>query len=139
MCYDTFHRVHNSKSQAYLALTEQQQSEPVDKEQSRITSGRIGQTQVALKMRLVKTLVWTVLYYGAEAWALKMRDEQKITSTEMWLWRRMKRIRWMQKRNDNSILQEIDIKASCLDTLANVNYHTLDTFAESMAARLLKL
>ena len=36
MCYDTFHRVHNSKSQAYLALTEQQQSEPVDKEQSRI-------------------------------------------------------------------------------------------------------
>ena len=37
MCYDTFHSVHNSKSQAYLALTAQQQLEPVDKEQSRIT------------------------------------------------------------------------------------------------------
>ena len=33
---------------------------------------------VALKMRLVKTLVWTVLSYGAEAWTLKVRDERKI-------------------------------------------------------------
>ena len=29
---------------------------------------------VALKMRLVKTLEWTVLSYGAEAWTLKARD-----------------------------------------------------------------
>ena len=50
---------------------------------------------VALKMRLVKTLVWTVLSYGAEAWTLKARDERKITSMEMWLWRRMLRISWM--------------------------------------------
>ena len=51
---------------------------------------------VALKMRLVKTLVWTVLSYGAEAWTLKMQDERNITSMGMWLWRRMKRI-WMEK------------------------------------------
>ena len=38
---------------------------------------------VALTMRLVKTLVWMVLSYGAEAWTLKMRDERKITSTEI--------------------------------------------------------
>ena len=41
MCNDAFHSVHNSnssKSQAYLALTEQEQSEPVDKEQSRIVT-----------------------------------------------------------------------------------------------------
>ena len=47
---------------------------------------------VALKIRLVKALVWTVLSYGAEAWTLKVRDERKITSMEMWLWSRMKRI-----------------------------------------------
>ena len=41
---------------------------------------------VALAMRLVKTLVWTVLSYGAEACTLKMRDERKITSTKM-CWR----------------------------------------------------
>ena len=51
---------------------------------------------VALKMRLVKTLIWTVLCYGAEVWTLKVRDERKITSMEMWLWRRMMRISWME-------------------------------------------
>ena len=69
---------------------------------------------VALKMRLVKTLVWTVLSYGAEAWTLKARDERKITSMEMWLWRRMLRISWMEKRTDNSILQELEIKRELL-------------------------
>ena len=62
-------------------------------------------------MRLVKTLVWTVLSYGAEAWTLQVRDERKITSMEMWLCRRMKRISWMEKRTDiYSILQELDMK-----------------------------
>ena len=65
-------------------------------------------------MRLVKTLVWTVLSYGAEAWTLKVRDERKITSMEMWLWRRMLRISWMEKRTDNSILQELEIKRELL-------------------------
>ena len=67
-------------------------------------------TPVALKMRLVKTLVWTVLSYGAEAWTLKLRDERKITSMQMWLWR----ISWMEKRTDNSILQELEIKRELL-------------------------
>ena len=33
-----------------------------------------------------------------------------LRSMEMWLWRRMLRIRWMEKRTDNSILQELEIK-----------------------------
>ena len=66
---------------------------------------------VALKMRLVKTLV---LSYGAEAWTPKVRDERKITSMEMWLWRRMLRISWIEKRTDNSIIQELEIKRELL-------------------------
>ena len=49
----------------------------------------------------VKTLVWTVLSYGAEAWTLKMRDEPKLTYQR-------KRAGWME-RTDDSILQELDI------------------------------
>ena len=59
------------------------------------TLWKVRSIPVALKMRLVKTLVWTVLSYGAEAWTVKVRDEGKITSMEMWLWRRMLRNRWM--------------------------------------------
>ena len=69
---------------------------------------------VALKMRLVTTLVWTALSYGAAAWTLEIRDEREITLMETWLWRRMKRISWMEKRTDDSILQELDIKHKLL-------------------------
>ena len=33
---------------------------------------------------------------------------------EMWLWRRMLRISWMEKRTDNSIIQELEIKRELL-------------------------
>ena len=69
---------------------------------------------VALKTRLVKTLVWMVLSYGAEAWTLKVRYEHKITSMEMWLWRRMMRISWTGKRTENSILHKLYIKRELL-------------------------
>ena len=69
---------------------------------------------VALKMRLVKTLVWTVLSYEAEAWTRKVQDERIIMSMEMWIWQRMMCISWMEKRTDNSILQELDIKRELL-------------------------
>ena len=45
---------------------------------------------------------------------LKVRDERKITLMEMWLWRRMMRISWMEKITDNSILQELDIERELL-------------------------
>ena len=51
-----------------------------------------------------------MLSYGAEALTLKMDDEQKIESIEMCLRHRMKRICWMEKITDDSILQEFDIK-----------------------------
>ena len=66
---------------------------------------------------------------------MKVRDERKITSMEMWLWPIMIRISWMEKRTDNSILQELDIKRELLGHVANANCHTLDTFAEITAAR----
>ena len=45
--------------------------------------GLVHPSFFALALRLVKTLVWTELSYGAETRTLKMRDERKITSTEM--------------------------------------------------------
>ena len=51
-----------------------------------------------------------------------MRDERKITSMEMWLWRRMLCISWMEKRTDNSILQELEIKRELLGHVRKLSY-----------------
>ena len=58
-----------------------------------------------LKMKLVCSLVWTVLTYGAEGWTLKKADEKRIESAEMslWIYRRMLRVIWTEHRTDESI------------------------------------
>ena len=60
-----------------------------------------------LKMKLVRSLVWTVLT-GAEGWTRKKADEKRIESAEMWIYRRMLRVSWTEHRTDESILLELN-------------------------------
>ena len=55
-------------------------------------------------MKLVRSLVWTVLSYGAESWTLKKADEKRIESAEMWIYRRLLWVSWTEHRTDESIL-----------------------------------
>ena len=60
-----------------------------------------------LKMKLVRSLMWTVLTYGAECWTLMKADEKRIESAELWIYRRMLRVSWTEHRTDQSILTEL--------------------------------
>ena len=60
-----------------------------------------------LEMKLVRSLVWTVLTYGAEGWTLTKADEKRIQSAELWIYRRMLRVSWTEHRTDDSILTEL--------------------------------
>ena len=59
-------------------------------------------------MKLVRSLVWTVLTYGTEGWTLKKADKKRIESAEMWIYRRMLRVSWTEHRTDESILLELN-------------------------------
>ena len=41
------------------------------------------------KMRVIASLVFPVVMYGSECWTVKKADRQKLSSFEMWCWRRM--------------------------------------------------
>ena len=60
-----------------------------------------------LKMKLVRSLVWTVLTYGAEGWTLTTADEKRIHSAELWIYRRILRVTWTAHKTDESILIEL--------------------------------
>lgn len=62
---------------------------------------------VKLKIKLVKTLVWPILSYGAEGWTLKTSDEKYIEAAEMWFWRRMLRISYRDHRTNASIFKQL--------------------------------
>ncbi|GFR92660.1 endonuclease-reverse transcriptase [Elysia marginata] len=53
---------------------------------------------IELKLKLLKCLIWPVMMYGCEAWSQKIDDDKRIEAAEMWLYRRILRVKWTDKR-----------------------------------------
>ena len=59
------------------------------------------------KVRLVKAMVFPVVMYGCESWAVKKAEHRRINAFELWCWRRLLRVPWTARRSNQSILKEI--------------------------------
>ena len=46
------------------------------------------------KIRLVKAMVFPVVIYGYESWAIKTAEFRRIDAFELWCWRRFLRVPW---------------------------------------------
>ena len=60
------------------------------------------------KVHLVKAMVFPVVMYGCESWAVKKAECQRIDAFELWCWRRLLRVPWNARRSNQSILKEIN-------------------------------
>jgi hypothetical protein len=59
-----------------------------------------------LRKKLVKCYVWSIALYGAEIWTLRAVDQKHLESSEMWCWRRIKKISWTDHvRNEDVLLR----------------------------------
>ena len=59
------------------------------------------------KVCLVKAMVFPVVMYGCESWAIKKAERQRIDAFELWCWRRLLRVPWTIRRSNQSILKDI--------------------------------
>ena len=59
------------------------------------------------KVHLVKAMVFPVVMYGCESWAIKKAECRRINAFEVWCWRRLLRVPWTARRSNQSILKEI--------------------------------
>ena len=59
------------------------------------------------KVHLVKAIIFPVVMYGCESWAIKKAECQRIDDFELRCWRRLLRVPWTARRSDQSILKEI--------------------------------
>ena len=62
---------------------------------------------LSTKVCLVKAMVFPVVMYGCESWAVKKAEHQRIDAFELWCWRRLLRVPWIARRSNQSILKEI--------------------------------
>ena len=61
------------------------------------------------KGHLVKAMVFPVVMYGCESWAVKKAECRRIDAFELWCWGRLLRVPWTARR---SILKEISPRIS---------------------------
>ena len=62
---------------------------------------------VQTKTRLVQTLVFPIVLYGAETWIVRKADLKRIDAFELWCWRRMLRIPWTARRTNQWVLSKL--------------------------------
>ena len=59
------------------------------------------------KVCLVKAMVFPVVMYGYESWAIKKAECRRTDAFELCYWRRLLRVPWTARRSNQSILKEI--------------------------------
>ena len=66
-----------------------------------------GPLNKELRKRLAKCYIWSVALYGAETWTLRREDERRMEALEMWIWRKMEGIKWVDKVRNEEVLGRI--------------------------------
>ena len=59
------------------------------------------------KVKLVKVLVFPIVHYGAETWTMRKHERRKIDAFELWCWRRVLRVSWMERKTNRWIIENI--------------------------------
>jgi hypothetical protein len=70
-----------------------------------------------LRKKLVKCYIWSIALYGAETWTLRKLDQKYLESFEMWCWRKMEKISWKDRVNNEAVLHRVKEERNILHTI----------------------
>ena len=57
------------------------------------------------KVHIVQAMVFPIVMYRCESWAIKKAEHQKTDALELWCWRKLQKVPWTVKRSNQSILK----------------------------------
>ncbi|VVC30377.1 Hypothetical protein CINCED_3A009443 [Cinara cedri] len=55
----------------------------------------------------MKTYVWSIALYECETWTIAIEERRRLESFEMWCYRRMLRLSWMNRVTNEEVLEKI--------------------------------
>jgi len=82
-----------------------------------------GNLNLELKKRIIKCLVWSVALHAAETWTLTQADRSRLEAFEMWIWRRMEKIGWKDKKTSEEILHTVHPMVQENRKILNIIWH----------------
>jgi len=57
-------------------------------------------TTLLTKVHIVQAMVFPVVMYGCESWAVKKAEHSTIDAFKLWCWRRLLRVPWTARRSN---------------------------------------
>ena len=87
---------------------------------------------LATKVCLVKAMVFPLVMYGCESWAIKKAECQRIDAFKLWCWRTLLRVPWTARGSNQSILGEIGPGCSLERLMLKLKLQYLATWCEEL-------
>ena len=72
----------------------------------------------SIKKRMMKSLIWPVALYGCETWTMRKEESDRLAAFEMWIWRRMEKVSWNDKKTNEEILTLVEEERCMLEVIA---------------------
>jgi Reverse transcriptase (RNA-dependent DNA polymerase) len=72
---------------------------------------------IKLKMRMLRCYVFSTLLYGVESWTLKKKHMTNLQAFEMWCYRRMWRISWVDRITNTEVLDKMQKDCEIITTI----------------------
>jgi len=66
----------------------------------------------------MKCYVWSIALCGAETWTLRATDQKHLGSFEMWCWRRMEKISWIDRVRNEEVLLRVKEQRNILHEIS---------------------
>ena len=66
-------------------------------------------------------MVFPIVMYRFESWAIKRAECRRIDAFELWFWRRLLRVPWTARRSNQSTLKEINPEYSLEGLMLKLN------------------
>ena len=70
--------------------------------------GKSRAITLSTEVHIVKAMVFPVVIYRCEHWAIKKVEPWKIDAFELWCWRKLLKVPWTARRSDQLILRQIN-------------------------------
>jgi len=62
-------------------------------------------------------LLWSVVLYTSETRTMTQADRKRLEAMEMWIWRRLRILVWVDKISNEEVLQRVNKIKTILDTV----------------------
>ena len=72
---------------------------------------------IRLRLRFLKCCVWSTLGYGAETWTISRAMNKRLEAFEMWRYRRMLRISYIEHKKNEEVLNTMKTRRLLFDSI----------------------